>query len=215
MDTRDSPDLRDARIAQLEESIHGLEFDNGVLRLQFDVLTSTDIVTGLPNLVGMMEIVDNALARQSRSGEPFGLMSVEIPVLSEFDNAGDAATAQAALRHCGALIRAGLRDLDSVGRVDERSFLVTLPMLDRGQTEAGVLAGIETVIGRIGHLLSAVPFRVDDLAIHLQPVISVVVTSAETAAGAAVLIERLFAARQLAAVGQPVIDHASGQMLHG
>ena len=97
-----------AQIADLQSELEKAMFESGVLRLQLDMLSSTDTLTGMPNLNGIAQALEKAAARADRSGEPFGLMAIEIPVLEKL-RADDPDEHEDAVRHAGAMVTACLR----------------------------------------------------------------------------------------------------------
>ena len=108
MDTGDATrgESAEARVAQLEARLADAEADNGVLRLQLDMLTSTDIVTGLPNSNGIAAQLQKAAARYSRSGEAFGLMHVGFPAFERIAEERGRHALEDAMRHAGSLVGA-------------------------------------------------------------------------------------------------------------
>jgi diguanylate cyclase (GGDEF)-like protein len=186
------------RIEELERRLDAAEAENGMLRLQLDVLASVDIVTGLPNVTGMMDVLENALARSIREGEPFGVMSIHIPELATIAERHGRDALKEALRHSGAMIAAGLRQMDTVGRLDDSGFLVTLPMV--------VDTGIAAVIERVMTMLKAVPLTFDGDEVGFEPVISAVLSSPDQPPQhASAVISQLLTARADATPGSPAV----------
>lgn len=86
-----------------------------------------DGLTGLWNRRAIFEILQNELARSSRSGEPLIVLMADLdgfkPVNDHFGHlAGDAVLRQAAAR-----MRASVRRYDAVGRYGGEEFLIVLP----------------------------------------------------------------------------------------
>ena len=184
------------RIAELEGVIEGQRDEIGLLRIQLEMLSATDVVTGLPNYTGLMQTMEKEVARHRRTQETFGLMAVEIPALRRVELHG-AGALHDALRHCGAMISAGLRTSDTVGRVDEATFVATLPMMSR--------EGAVAVVERIDTNLQAMPLTFDDETVRLIPAISVIFCGEECTLSAEELIEALGEVREEAVPGAPVI----------
>ena len=184
------------RIAELEGVIEGQRDEIGLLRLQLEMLSATDVATGLPNLTGLMQTIEKEVARHRRTKEAFGLMAVEIPALRRVELHG-AAALHDALRHCGAMISAGLRTSDTVGRVDEATFVATLPMMSR--------EGAVAIIERIDTNLQAMPLTFDEETVRLIPAFSVIFCGEECTSSAEELSDALDEVRQEAVPGAPVI----------
>jgi diguanylate cyclase (GGDEF)-like protein len=186
-----------ARIAVLEAEVQEALFDNGVLRLQLDTLASTDPVTGLPNANGLRDILEKAVARQARCGEPFAVMFIALAALERVAEEFGENCMDDALRHAGALVGASLRRLDTVGRIDDGGLLAVLPMLEGD--------GVAGVIGRIEHLLTTVPMVLDDETITLIPAFAVVVSDSRRPVDPAITLDELAAAREVAVPGAAVV----------
>lgn len=192
------------RIAELERIVADQRAELGLLRLQLEMLSSTDVITGLPNLTGMVDVVGREIARSRRTGEALGVMLVEIPALRGLDASSEGALHDA-LRHCGAMIAAGLRQSDTVGRMDDRTFVAVLPSLTR--------VGAGVVVGRIDAHLRTVTLGSDDEPVSVAPVFSIVL--AEGGEHEAVeLVEAAARARREAAPGSPaIVDAPAGERM--
>jgi diguanylate cyclase (GGDEF)-like protein len=184
------------RIAELEGVIGAQSDEIGLLRLQLEMLSATDVVTGLPNYTGLMQTIEKEVARRLRTNETFGLVAVEIPALRQVEQLGLGALHDA-LRHCGAMISAGLRTSDTVGRIDEATFVATLPMMMR--------EGAAAVIGRIDTNLQAMPLTVDGETVQLIPAFSVIFCGEACGSSAEELMGALATVRAEAVPGAPVI----------
>jgi diguanylate cyclase (GGDEF)-like protein len=190
------------RIAYLEARLEEAEADNGVLRLQLDMLTSTDIVTGLPNSNGIAAQLQKAAARYSRSGEAFGLMHVGFPAFTRIAEERGRRALEEAMRHAGSLVGAAVRQLDTVGRVDDDGLVCVMPMMSDD--------GVSPVVGRIEKVMDSTPLVLDDgEEIYLVPAFAVVICSTAARVDPPAVMNRLIEARATAAPGTPVIRHAS------
>jgi diguanylate cyclase (GGDEF)-like protein len=190
------------RIAHLEARLEEAEADNGVLRLQLDMLTSTDIVTGLPNSNGIAAQLQKAAARYSRSGEAFGLMHVGFPAFSRIAEERGRHALEDAMRHAGALVGAAVRQLDTVGRIDEDGFACVMPMMSDD--------GVNPVVKRVERVLDSTPLVLDDgEEIYLIPAFAVVICSTAARVDPPAVMNRLLEARAEAAPGTPIVRHAS------
>ncbi|MCP4309109.1 MAG: GGDEF domain-containing protein [bacterium] len=191
-----------ARVAQLEERLAEAEADNGVLRLQLDMLTATDIVTGLPNSNGIAAQLQKAAARYSRSGEPFGLMHVGFPAFDRINEVRGHRALEEAMRHSGALVGAAVRQLDTVGRIDDDGLVCVMPMMSDD--------GVSPVVRRIEKVLDSTPIEFDDgEELYLVPAFTVVICSTAARVDPPTVMNRLIEARAEATPGTPVIRHAS------
>lgn len=191
-----------ARIAELETRLEEAEADNGVLRLQLDMLTSTDIVTGLPNANGIAAQLQKAAARYSRSGEAFGLMHIGFPAFPRiFEERGRRAL-EDAMRHVGSLVGAAIRQLDTVGRIDEDGLVCVMPMMGDD--------GVSPVVDRIEKVLDSTPLSFDDgEELYLVPAFTIVVCTTAARVDPTIVMNRLLDAKSDATPGTPTIRHAA------
>jgi two-component system, cell cycle response regulator len=118
-----------------------------------------DGLTGLWNRTAIFDILQNELARSSRSGEPLIVLMADLdgfkPVNDRFGHmAGDAV-----LRQVAARMRASVRRYDAVGRYGGEEFLIVLP----GCELPGGLVQAE----RIRNAIGAESFRAGDSEIKL------------------------------------------------
>ncbi len=202
MNTSDAKESAEARIAQLEARLAEAEADNGVLRLQLDMLTSTDIVTGLPNSNGIAAQLQKAAARYSRSGEAFALMHVGFPAFIRIGDERGRHALEDAMRHAGSLVGAAVRQLDTVGRIDDDGLVCVMPMMSDD--------GVKPVVGRIEKVLDSTPVIFDDdEEIYLVPAFTIVICSTAARIDPPAIMNRLIDARTMATPGTPVIRHAS------
>ena len=193
-------DAAQRRIAELEERVAEYRDEVGTLRLQLDVLSATDGQSGLPNLNGLQESISFAISRLERAGEAFGIVSVKITQLDEIARAGDRAAYTDAIRHAGGIIRATVRDVDAVGRLDNDSFMLVLPELEEG--------GLDMVFHRIRSTLTIVPLRTGEHEIALDPVFAAVLCDRITPLGAVDLIGLLRDAETAATAEEPAVRTA-------
>ena len=192
----------EARIAELEERLAEAEADNGVLRLQLDMLTSTDIVTGLPNSNGIAAQLQKAAARYSRSGEAFGLMHIALPAFERIAEERGRHALEDAMRHAGSLVGAAVRQLDTVGRIDEDGLVCVMPMMSDD--------GVNPVVKRIEKVLDSTPLLLDDgEEIYLIPAFTIVICSTAARVDPPAVMNRLIEARAEAVPGNIVVRHAS------
>ena len=185
------------RIRELEAQLDKALFDVGNLRLQMDMFSVTDTLTGLRNVNGVITALERAAVRSRRSKEPFALMAVDIPALAEINENHGQRAHEDAVRHSGALISACLRRLDTVGRMDEAGFHLVLPMLDK--------AGVEPVVARIEDLLARMPIEIDGEEVTLTPVFTIMLNNPHGASDIQRMVKELAIARDRPAEESPVV----------
>ncbi len=186
------------RIRDLQSELIDCRHELGDLKLQLDILSSTDALTGLPNVNGMVDLIEDLTARIRRNGEPFGIMMVHIPEIATLAREHDDDVYREGLRHAAGLVAAGLRQLDRVGRIDVGTFLVTMPQL-RAQ-------GVDAVVDRVSKTLHSVPMTfADGSSMRMRPEIGVVVSHQQTTKEVPVLLDALWDAQEQARFGAPSV----------
>ncbi|MGH2721356.1 MAG: GGDEF domain-containing protein [Actinomycetota bacterium] len=154
------------QLGELRQALRRKTEEAGLLRLQLDALSTTEITTGLLNRSGLVDAIETALQRLARLGEPFAVVGVRIPALGRVVGASPAVIREA-VRHIGGMIAAGLRDLDRTGRLDDTTF-VAVAALTTPNAYAAVLDRLRTV-------LTAGPLTIGAQTVDPDPQFGVVV----------------------------------------
>ncbi|MEO8372767.1 MAG: diguanylate cyclase [Candidatus Solibacter sp.] len=95
-----------------------------------------DGLTGLFNRTTILEKLDDELARSQRSGEPVGLLMVDIDRFKLINDTRGHLVGDAVLREVAQRLRTTARRYDSVGRYGGEEFLVVLPGCDMDAASA-------------------------------------------------------------------------------
>lgn len=112
----------DISVQRVADTVHELERLQGQLRHRAD----HDALTGLPNRAVAERLLTAALARAGRSGEPVGILFVDLDKFKACnDNFGHAA-GDHVLKMSAQRMRAGLRQGDQVCRLGGDEFLILL-----------------------------------------------------------------------------------------
>jgi PleD family two-component response regulator len=107
-----------------------------------------------------------------------------------------------AMRHAGSLVGAAVRQLDTVGRVDDEGLVCVMPMMSDD--------GVAPVVNRIERVLDSTPLLLDDdEEIYLVPAFTVVICSTAARVDPPAVMNRLVEARSEAVPGTPIVRHAS------
>ncbi len=146
----EDPGGLERELAALRDELAALRGELRMMRLQLDLFSWVDPPTGLFNRNGLVDAIEMELERSSRHRERFGLLSLRLPTLADIGR-HHPDELEAALQHVAALLRAGLRDLDRVGRLDDTTFLAVMPLLRKGDHEV--------VLNRLTSILSAGPLQ--------------------------------------------------------
>lgn len=172
------------RLEKLQAEIEEYRKQSGELRLALETLTNIDHVTGARNRSGILQSIEGALQWNRREGTPFGVMALRIPGLAEID-AGEAhEVSNEAMAHTAALVSAGLRAVDRVGRVGSDLFLLVLAKLEEED-------GATVVSRRVASILSAVPFQAEANEYPLTPRITCALIEGGAATDADTIVRRL------------------------
>jgi hypothetical protein len=106
------------------------------------------------------------------------------------------------MRHAGSLVGAAVRQLDTVGRVDDEGLVCVMPMMSDD--------GVAPVVNRIERVLDSTPLLLDDdEEIYLVPAFTVVICSTAARVDPPAVMNRLVEARSEAVPGTPIVRHAS------
>lgn len=192
-DQADRDDL-EQQLARLQAEIEEYRRRSGELRLALETLTTLDYITGARNRAGIVQSIEGAIQWSTRESTPFGVMGVKIDGLTEIAETEPEA-AEEAMAHTAALISAGLRAVDRVGRVDDALFLIVLAKLEE--------PGVTVVSRRIASILSAVPFQTERDRYPLDPRISCVLVEGGATPRAEEIVRSLEAAEGSATPDTP------------
>jgi len=143
--TAERPDLE-----ALQSRLSTLEDENAALRLQLAVFAATDPATGLANRIGLLDAIEMACYRLARMAEPF---AVVVTSFGQLDGIDDPEEHLEAVRDLGAMLAAGLRNVDRVGRIGASSFVSVLANIP--------FEHIDTVVSRTRASLRAMSTAAD------------------------------------------------------
>lgn len=154
-------DELERRLQQLQEQLEDYRRRYGELRLALETLTTIDPTSGVRNRLGILQSMEGALQWNSREGQPFGVVVLHLPALNELRKLEDQSVFEESIAHVAAVISAGLRDVDRVGRWNDDVFVVVLAKLDAN--------GVRPVAARLASMLSAVPIQGEKDVYELTP----------------------------------------------
>jgi GGDEF domain-containing protein len=183
------------RIRQLEAELRRRTQELGMLRLQLEVFSTVDPVTGLLNRNGIDDALGMALERLRRLREPFAAIGLDLPGLRPLAEADPGAGEENA-RHVAALLRGSLRAIDRVGRLDDVTFAVICPLIGRAE--------YRPPLARLQSLMTAVPFGIEGGA-DLQARFGVVVVEPGRRPEAAEVLDAVRGALGRATAREPVV----------
>lgn len=149
------------RLQELQQQLEDYRRRYGELRLAFETLTTIDPISGVRNRLGILQSVEGALQWNEREGQPFGVAVVHIPGLLEIRANESRDLFEEAIAHVAAVLSAGLRDVDRVGRWSDEVFVIVLARLDAD--------GVRPVWARLVSMLSAVPMQGENGTYELTP----------------------------------------------
>lgn len=115
------------------------------LELELRRLAVTDVVTGLLNRRGFLDVMARELERQSRSQRPFALMELDIDHFKDINDAYGHAVGDKVLLQVAGICREFTRGVDVVARIGGEEFMIGLP--DTGMDEARSIA--ERILQRL------------------------------------------------------------------
>lgn len=106
-------------------------------KVELEKLATTDFLTGLCNNRGFAEISENEIRRARRFRNPLSVIMLDIDCFKEINDTHGHATGDRVLVKIAEIGIAGLRTIDTIGRLGGEEFGVLLPHTD--------IAGAETV----------------------------------------------------------------------
>jgi len=170
----------DQRISHLEAELAAARAEINRLELQLSVFTSTDPLTGLSNRNGILDALQGAIDRQHRMTEPYCVVMLRFPQLDDLKASLVEDDLEEALRHLGAIVAAGLRTVDSVGRIDDTTFVAVLTNCP-GEF-------VDVVINRSLESIRALPLSAGASEFVLDPVVVALMSGPEPAGGAELVL---------------------------
>ena len=102
------------------------------VRDQLTEATEHDVLTGLPNRVGLHRLGEETL----RHGEPLGVLLIDLDGFKDVNDTLGHAGGDMLLNQVGSRVGSVLRDCDAVGRLGGDEFVVLLPGLDADDARA-------------------------------------------------------------------------------
>lgn len=114
------------------------------MRLTLEVVGTIDLDSGILNRNGVLDALERGKKWLARRGDIYGLLIVRFPV-AQLDTLGRRDEIDFR-KHVAAVIGAAIRDVDSVGRVDDHTFAAVLSDLNPG--------AIEIVANRLSDLVA-------------------------------------------------------------
>ncbi|WP_177302966.1 GGDEF domain-containing protein [Methylobacterium sp. 174MFSha1.1] len=140
--------VRGARFASLSRSAEALREREAVLAR----LAATDPLTGALNRAAFREAA--AAAMQDPARAPVSLIALDLDLFKQVNDRHGHGAGDRALVHLVAVLRAGLREHDAIGRVGGDEFLILLPGLALDRAEA--------IAARLQEALRREPLTLDD-----------------------------------------------------
>ncbi len=128
-------------------------------------LARMDPLTGLSNRRDMLEQINQEFARSRRSGNPFALLMLDADQFKKINDEYGHAVGDEVLVWLAGRIQRMLRESDRAGRWGGEEFLILLPYTG--------MSGSTRFAERLLEEITAVPFKNDDVTIHLTVTIGV------------------------------------------
>jgi GGDEF domain-containing protein len=128
---------------ELREQVLALQAELDALKVTLEVVGTVDFDSGMLNRTGVLEALERGQKWLARRGDIYGILVVAFPSLHADARHGPEATEFRS--HAAATMGAAVRDVDSVGRIDDHTFAAVLADLNPG--------AIEIVANRLRDLL--------------------------------------------------------------
>lgn len=147
-------------VSRLGGLLHESQEEIARLRIELDLFSNTDLLTGFVNRNGLLEAIEQGIERFQRLQEPMSMLAIRIPELSTVEHGSEDRVQ--AVQHVGALVKAGLRRLDRVGRLEDDTLLMVLANLNRQD--------FDVVLQRIRVALTAAPIEIGEAMVDAHPI---------------------------------------------
>ena len=116
--------------AELRREIQDLKGELDSLKVTLEVVGTIDLDSGILNRTGVLDALERGQRWLTRRGDIYGLLIVSFPALDEAVR--DGPDAVEFRTHVAATMGAAVREVDSVGRVDDTTFAAVLADLKPG-----------------------------------------------------------------------------------
>jgi GGDEF domain-containing protein len=118
---------------ELERRVEELEAELEALMVTLEVVGTLDIDSGILNRTGILDALERGQKWLARRGDIYGLLVVHFPALDP--SVVDGPDAVEFRTHVAATMGAAVREVDSVGRIDNSSFGAVLADVNPGAIE--------------------------------------------------------------------------------
>lgn len=127
---------------ELRRLLEEAEVELEQFRMTLEITGVLDLDAGILNRNGVLDALERGRRWLTRRGDIYGALVVIFPRLSEVEADSEL------LRHLAATMAAGVREVDEVGRIDERSFAAVLN--DLQPESIGIVADrVTNLAGRV------------------------------------------------------------------
>jgi diguanylate cyclase (GGDEF)-like protein len=119
-----------------------------------------DGMTGLLNRRAVEESLQAQMQRSRRTGETFAVLMFDLDHFKVINDRFGHVVGDAALKHAAVLLKAGMREIDSIARVGGEEFLALMP--------GATLDTAQPVAERLRSSLDATPLALDGMSVALS-----------------------------------------------
>ena len=122
-----------SEVDELREQVRALQAELDALKLTLEVVGTVDFDSGMLSRTGVLDALERGQRWLARRGDIYGILVVAFPSLHADARHGPEATEFRS--HVAATMGAAVRDVDSVGRLDDHTFAAVLADLNAGAIE--------------------------------------------------------------------------------
>jgi GGDEF domain-containing protein len=119
-----------SEVDELREQVRALQDELDALKVTLEVVGTVDFDSGMLSRSGVLDALERGQQWLARRGDIYGLLVVAFPSLHADARHGPEATEFRS--HVAATMGAAVRDVDSVGRLDDHTFAAVLSDLNAG-----------------------------------------------------------------------------------
>lgn len=132
-----------SEVDELRDQVRSLQAELDALHVTLEVVGTVDFDSGMLSRTGVLDALERGQRWLARRGDIYGILVVAFPSLHAEARHGPEATEFRS--HVAATMGAAVRDVDSVGRLDDHTFAAVLADLNAG--------AIDVVANRMRDLL--------------------------------------------------------------
>ncbi len=193
---RTAPDGTDHAIVSCRDVTEQVEREREleIVHKKLKHMVGHDDMTGIANRTSLMTFTDKALARAEQTGEPVGMIRIDLDRFKDINDTYGHAAGDAVLIKMAEVYRAKLRDTDLVARIGGDEFVAVC-------TDVNSLEALSTIAANLGRA-GGRPFEFDGVTLRCSASFGVALSSPQTTTSEDLLLQSDFALYETKRLGR-------------